>query len=35
LNLRDEQLPYKGLIGQVLLDKVKTVKTVINKTVRN
>eukprot|EP00741_Cyanophora_paradoxa_P006397 tig00001001_g6201.t1 len=34
LNLRDEQLPYKHLIGEVLLDKQKggRIKTVVNKT---
>eukprot|EP00434_Breviolum_minutum_P016927 symbB.v1.2.014933.t6/scaffold1103.1/size137753/9 len=33
LNLRDSQLPYKGIIGQVILDKNKSaVKTVVNKT---
>ncbi|KAK8795496.1 hypothetical protein WA158_000153 [Blastocystis sp. Blastoise] len=32
LNLRDEQLPWKYDIGQVLLDKTPSVKTVINKT---
>eukprot|EP00435_Cladocopium_sp_Y103_P031150 s482_g7.t2 len=32
LNLRDSQLPYKHLIGQVILDKNKSVKTVVNKT---
>lgn len=31
LNLRDQFLPYKHLIGQVLLDKNSQVKTVINK----
>lgn len=31
LNLRDELLPYKFIIGQVLLDKVGGCKTVINK----
>jgi len=32
LNLRDAQLPYKHLIAQVILDKNKSVRTVINKT---
>ncbi|KAK5045837.1 hypothetical protein LTR84_008930 [Exophiala bonariae] len=32
INLRTQYLPYKELIGQVLLDKNPTVKTVINKT---
>ncbi|CAJ1408407.1 unnamed protein product [Effrenium voratum] len=32
LNLRDSQLPYKHLIGQVILEKNKSVKTVVNKT---
>ena len=31
LNLRDEYLPYKYLIAEVLLDKNPTVRTVINK----
>ncbi|KAF8346952.1 S-adenosyl-L-methionine-dependent methyltransferase [Amanita rubescens] len=31
LNLNDEYLPYKYLIGQVILDKNKQVKTVVNK----
>ncbi|KAF8634903.1 hypothetical protein AX15_000651 [Amanita polypyramis BW_CC] len=31
LNLNDEYLPYKHLIGQVILDKNKQVKTVVNK----
>ncbi|KAF2074996.1 hypothetical protein CYY_003692 [Polysphondylium violaceum] len=31
LNLRDEQLPYKHLIGQAILDKNLQVKTVLNK----
>ncbi|QDZ22378.1 tRNA (guanine(37)-N1)-methyltransferase [Chloropicon primus] len=32
LNLRDEQLAYKGLIGRVILDKNDRIKTVVNKT---
>ena len=32
LNLHKNQLPYKEIIGQVLLDKNKTIKTVVNKT---
>lgn len=31
LNLREQYLPYKNLIGQVLLDKNPNVRTVINK----
>ncbi|XP_053955891.1 tRNA (guanine(37)-N1)-methyltransferase [Anastrepha ludens] len=31
LNLRDHLLPYKNLIGQVLLDKVPGCRTVVNK----
>uniref|UniRef100_A0A7S1XBX1 SAM-dependent methyltransferase TRM5/TYW2-type domain-containing protein n=1 Tax=Compsopogon caeruleus TaxID=31354 RepID=A0A7S1XBX1_9RHOD len=31
LNLRDEHEPYKAVIGQVLLDKVKGSRTVVNK----
>jgi hypothetical protein len=31
LNLRDEHLPYKHIIGQVILDKNPAIKTVINK----
>eukprot|EP01132_Coremiostelium_polycephalum_P010759 gene10759-13173_t len=31
LNLRDEQLPFKNLIGQAILDKNPQVKTVLNK----
>jgi hypothetical protein len=30
-NLRPEVLPFKGLIGQVILDKNPTIKTVVNK----
>lgn len=32
LNLRNQYLPYKQLIGQVVLDKNPTIRTVINKT---
>ncbi|XP_013398950.1 tRNA (guanine(37)-N1)-methyltransferase [Lingula anatina] len=32
LNLKDALLDYKHLIGQVLIDKFKTIKTVVNKT---
>lgn len=31
LNLRDEQLPYRHLIAQVLLDKNPHLKTIVNK----
>ncbi len=31
VNLREESLPYKHLIGQVLLDKNPSLKTVVNK----
>jgi tRNA (guanine37-N1)-methyltransferase len=31
LNLREHLLPYKNLIGQVLLDKLRNVRTVVNK----
>ena len=31
-NLREEQLPYKSIIGQVLLDKLPQIRTVVNKT---
>ena len=31
LNLRDEHLPYKHVIGQVLLDKNPRIRTVVNK----
>ncbi|KAJ2610821.1 tRNA(m(1)G37)methyltransferase [Coemansia sp. RSA 1365] len=31
MNLRDEYLEYKSLIGQIILDKSTTVKTVVNK----
>ncbi|EPX73835.1 tRNA methyltransferase Trm5 [Schizosaccharomyces octosporus yFS286] len=32
MNLREEWLPYKHLIGQVILDKNPSIKTVVNKT---
>jgi len=32
LNLRDSQLPFRYIIGQVILDKNKSVRTVVNKT---
>ncbi|RDL38468.1 tRNA (guanine(37)-N1)-methyltransferase [Venustampulla echinocandica] len=32
LNLRDEYLPYKNVIAEVLIDKNPTIRTVINKT---
>ena len=32
LNLRDKQLPYKNVIGQVILDKNAQLRTVVNKT---
>ncbi|KAI8744585.1 tRNA (guanine(37)-N1)-methyltransferase [Biomphalaria glabrata] len=31
LNLRTESLPYKTIIGEVLIDKISTIKTVVNK----
>lgn len=31
VNLREEQLPYKLIIGQVLVDKNVHLKTVVNK----
>ena len=31
LNLRDELLPWKHVIGQVLLDKNPSIRTVVNK----
>ncbi|EKM61665.1 uncharacterized protein PHACADRAFT_82901 [Phanerochaete carnosa HHB-10118-sp] len=31
LNLRDQYLPYKHTIGQIILDKVRGIKTVVNK----
>ncbi|KAI8915176.1 guanine(37)-N1-methyltransferase [Powellomyces hirtus] len=32
LNLRDQYLPYKHIIGQVLLDKNSNLRTIVNKT---
>eukprot|EP01034_Spumella_vulgaris_P027258 gene27258-33952_t len=32
VNLREESLPYKHIIGQVLLDKNPSIKTIVNKT---
>lgn len=32
LNLRDNQLPFKHVIGQVILDKNQQIRTVVNKT---
>ncbi|EDQ90062.1 uncharacterized protein MONBRDRAFT_1458, partial [Monosiga brevicollis MX1] len=32
MNLRHEQLPYRFFIGQVILDKNKAIRTVVNKT---
>lgn len=32
LNLREQYLPYKNIIGQVILDKNPPLRTVINKT---
>lgn len=32
LNLGDAQIPYKHIVGQVLLDKVPRTRTVVNKT---
>jgi len=32
LNLREEYLPYKKIIGEIILDKNKHIKTVVNKT---
>lgn len=32
LNLRDFQLPYKNIIGQIIIDKLPIAKTVVNKT---
>ncbi|ODV59655.1 tRNA (guanine) methyltransferase ASCRUDRAFT_37084 [Ascoidea rubescens DSM 1968] len=32
MNLKEEYLPYKNLIGQVILDKTKAIKTVVTKT---
>jgi len=34
LNLRDEQLPYKRLIGRVIMDKNDRIRTVVNKTAK-
>ncbi|KAI0219253.1 tRNA(m(1)G37)methyltransferase [Massospora cicadina] len=31
LNLREEYLPYKGIIGEVILDKNPSIRTVVNK----
>lgn len=31
MNLRDEYLPYKNIIGQVILDKNSAIRTVVNK----
>ena len=31
VNLRDEQLPYKHVIGEVILDRLTPIKTVVNK----
>ena len=31
LNIRDELLPYKHVIGQVIMDKNPTITTVVNK----
>lgn len=31
MNLRDEHLKYKNIIGEVILDKISNVKTVVNK----
>ena len=31
LNLRDKQLPFKKLIGQIILDKNKHITSVVNK----
>ncbi|KAK2588695.1 hypothetical protein KPH14_001588 [Odynerus spinipes] len=31
INLRDTQLPYKNIIGQVFLDKIPNARTVVNK----
>ena len=34
LNIRDELIPYKHLIGQVILDKNLNIRTVVNKVMR-
>ena len=31
LNLADEQMPYKNLIGQIILDKTPNLRTVVTK----
>ena len=31
VNLRDELLPFKNIIGQVLLDKNPSIRTIVNK----
>ena len=33
LNLKDELLPYKHIIGQVILDKNSSIRTVVNKVI--
>lgn len=35
LNIRDELIPYKHLIGQVILDKNVNIQTVVNKASRS
>ncbi|KAJ3044618.1 tRNA(m(1)G37)methyltransferase [Rhizophlyctis rosea] len=32
LNLRDQYIPYKKIIGEVILDKCRNIRTVVNKT---